>query len=86
MGRVMIRPKPVTITEEIMVSRMQFPTVQDRASLSLAPKNWDTMMLAPMLTPMNSTIIRFRIGPALPTAASALSPTYFPTTMLSTVL
>ena len=43
-------------------------------------------MLAPTLIPINNTIKRFKIGPALPTAASALSPTYFPTTTLSTVL
>ncbi len=44
------------------------------------------MMLAPVATPMNSTSSRFRIGPAVPTAASAVSPMYLPTTMESTVL
>ena len=38
------------------------------------------------MIPTNNTIKRFRIGPALPTAASALSPTKLPTTTLSTVL
>ena len=42
--------------------------------------------LAPTEIPMNSTSIRFRIGPAVPTAASASSPTNRPTMMLSTVL
>ena len=76
----------MTNTEAIKVSTMQFPMVWDRASLSLAPKYWDTFILAPILIPIYSTISRFRIGPALPTAARALSPTYFPTTTLSTVL
>ena len=40
-----------------------------------APKYCDTMMLAPTEIPMNSTSIRFSSGPALPTAARALSPT-----------
>ena len=44
------------------------------------------MMLAPMEIPTNNTRRRFSMGLALPTAAKALSPTYFPTTMLSTVL
>ena len=35
---------------------------------------------------MNSTSSRFRMGPAVPTAARAVSPIYLPTTMESTVL
>jgi hypothetical protein len=41
---------------------------------------------APTEIPTNNMINRFRMGPALPTAASALSPTKRPTMMLSTVL
>ena len=60
--------------------------VPESPSLSLAPMYWDTLMVAPVETPTNKTISRFIIGPALPTAARALSPTYWPTTILSTVL
>ena len=43
-------------------------------------------MPAPVATPTNSASSRFRIGEALPTAASALSPTYMPTMTESAVL
>ena len=43
-------------------------------------------MVAPVDTPINSTSSRFRIGPEVPTAARAASPTYWPTMMESTVL
>ena len=59
----------------IAVSVMQLPMVADNFSRSLAPKYWDTMIPAPTLMPTNRTISRLSIGPALPTAASALSPT-----------
>lgn len=68
----------------IPITVIQFPIVADNSSLFLAPKYWDTMILTPTLIPTKRTISRFMIGPALPTAASALSPTYFPTTTLST--
>ena len=68
------------------VSVMQQPMVLARSSFMPAPKYWETMMLAPTEIPMNSTSIRFSSGPALPTAARALSPTKRPTMMLSTVL
>ena len=65
---------------------MQQPMVLPRSSFMPAPKYCETMMLAPTEIPMNSTSIRFSSGPALPTAARALSPTKRPTIMLSTVL
>ena len=74
------------INDAIAVNTIQVPIVPDNASLFLAPRYWDTIMLAPTEIPTNNTISRFKIGPALPTAASALSPTNLPTTILSTVL
>ena len=65
----------ITSTVAMAVSVIQFPMVTDSFSRSFAPKYWDTMMPAPTLIPTNSTSSRFRIGPALPTAARALSPT-----------
>ena len=79
---------PITMirSDAAPVSVMQQPMALESSSRFWAPKYWETMMLAPTEMPMNRTIIRFRIGPALPTAASALSPTKRPTMMLSTVL
>ena len=76
----------MTMRDEMNVMVMQHPIDFDSESRCLAPKYCDTMMPAPTEIPMNSTKSRFSIGPALPTAARALSPIYFPTTMLSTVL
>ena len=76
----------ILISEDTAVRVMVLPMVFDKLSLSFAPKNWDTMMLVPIDIPIKSTSSRFKIGLALPTAARALSPTYFPTTILSTVL
>ena len=76
----------MTMTEEMMVSVMQLPMVADKRSRSFAPKYWETIIPAPVEIPTKKTSSRFMMGPALPTAASALSPTYFPTTMESTVL
>ncbi len=44
------------------------------------------MIPAPVAIPTKSTSKRFNIGDALPTAASALSPTYLPTIIESAVL
>ena len=63
------------ITEEMAVSVMLHPMEPDSSSLCFAPKYWETMILAPTEMPTNNTSSRFRIGLALPTAASALSPT-----------
>ena len=76
----------ILISEDTAVRVIVLPMVFDKLSLSFAPKNWDTMMLVPIDIPIKSTSSRFKIGLALPTAARALSPTYFPTTILSTVL
>lgn len=72
--------------EEIAVNVIQLPIVPDKSSRCFAPKYWETMMPAPTEIPTNSTRSRFKIGDALPTAASALSPTYLPTITLSAVL
>ena len=79
-------PTIMMMREAMPVRVMQQPMVLERSSRCMAPKYWDTMMLAPTEMPINRTSIRFRIGPALPTAARALSPTKRPTIMLSTVL
>ena len=76
----------MTISDETNVMVMLHPIDLDRDSLCLAPKYCDTMIPAPTDIPMKSTSSRLTIGPALPTAASALSPMYLPTTILSTVL
>ena len=70
----------------ISVSVRQVPTALLSSSFLRAPKYCATRMPAPVEMPMNSSSIRFRIGPAAPTAASALSPTYLPTMIESTVL
>ena len=85
-GRIIMDPNTMRNREAAAVRVMVLPMVRDRFSLSLEPKYWDTMILAPMEIPTNSTRSRFSMGLALPTAARALSPTYLPTTMLSTVL
>ena len=69
-----------------IVSVIQQPIVFDNSILCFAPKYWDTIIPTPTEIPTNNTSSRFRIGPALPTAASALSPTNLPTIILSTVL
>ena len=79
-------PMAVMNAEETTVAVMAVPTESERRFLSFAPKYCETMMLAPTETPMNSTSSRLRIGPLAPIAASAPSPTYWPTTMESTVL
>ena len=68
------------------VSSSVFPTVRLRSCRSWAPKYWALRIPAPVAMPMNRTSSRFRIGPAVPTAASAVSPIYWPTMMESTVL
>ena len=73
-------------TDDTKVMLIQVPIAMERLSLSLAPKACETMIPAPTEIPTKSMRNRFRSGPALPTAASALSPTNFPTIMLSTVL
>ena len=85
-GPVSSGPRTMMAAEAMSVSVMQLPTTLARRSLSCAPKYWDTRMPAPVATPTNSASSRFRIGEALPTAASALSPTYMPTMTESAVL
>ena len=85
-GPAISGPTIMMITDETTVRVKQQPIALESSSLCLAPKNCDTMMLAPTEIPMNMTSIRLSMGPALPTAASALSPTKRPTMMLSTVL
>ena len=74
------------MTEAMAVRVIQLPMVPESSSLSFAPKYWETITLLPTEIPINKTSSRFKIGPALPTAARALSPTYRPTIILSTVL
>ena len=76
----------IRIRDAAPVSTMQLPIARERFSLSRAPKYCATMIPAPTEIPMNSTMSRFRMGPALPTAARALSPTKRPTMTLSAVL
>ena len=74
-----------TLTESVMIA--QLAIVLPSPSLFRAPKNWATMMPAPVAMPTNRAIITIRIGNALPTAARALYPhLLLPTTMVSTVL
>ena len=75
-------PRIIIMMEEIAVSVTQFPIVIESSFLCFAPKYCDTMTPAPTEIPTNRTRSRFKIGLALPTAASALSQTYFPITIL----
>ncbi len=86
MGFVTSGPTAIMKSEDTAVSVMQVPMLPASCSLCLAPKYWDTIMPAPVDIPTNKTNSKLSTGEALPTAASALSPTYFPTTMESTVL
>ena len=70
---VLIVEKPVEVPESVTV--IQVPIVLDNNSLALAPKYWATMIPTPVEIPTKSTNNRFKRGVALPTAASALSPT-----------
>ena len=79
-------PTAMIIKEESTVSVIVFPTVLESRSFCCAPKYWATITVAPMVIPIKRTSRRLRIGPLAPTAAKAVSPTYFPTTMESTVL
>ena len=85
-GLTTIAETTIIIKTAIAVNVIQFPMVTDNSFLCFAPKYWATIILAPILIPTNKTNNKFKIGVALPTAARALSPTYFPTTILSTVL
>ncbi len=73
-GRAVNGPMTIMIREVTAVRVMQFPITSERFSLSLAPKNWETIMPAPTAMPTKRTNRRLRMGPALPTAARALSP------------
>jgi hypothetical protein len=79
-------PTAIMNTEAMAVRVIQTPMERESFSRSFAPKYWATIIPAPVEIPINNTIKRFSIGPALPTAARALSPIYFPTIMESAVL
>ena len=55
-------------------------------SSCLPPKYLATMTLAPMESPMKRFVTRFISAELEPTAASAVSPTNFPTTTMSAAL
>ncbi len=76
----------IIIVETIAVRVIHTPIDRDSFSLSFAPKYCETMILAPVATATKRTSKRCNTGMALPTAARALSPTYFPITIESTVL
>ena len=86
MGREIRGPTTRMISEAMAASEMQLPMARDRPSRSFAPNRWEMMMPAPVEMPTNRASNRLRMGLELPTAARALSPTYLPTTMESTVL
>ena len=69
-----------------IVRVMLLPILRERFSFSFAPKYWLTIIPVPVDMPINITSSRLKTGLDEPTAARALSPTYLPTTMLSTVL
>lgn len=74
-GWVTMGPTIIIKIAQMAQTVTQFPMVLDRSSLALAPKYWETMIPAPVEIPINNTSIKLMIGDALPTAASALSPT-----------
>ena len=74
-GRVTMGPMIMMKTQDAAVRVMQVPMALASSSFCLAPKYWATIMLAPAEMPMNKTRSKFSTGPALPTAARALSPT-----------
>ena len=51
--------------------------------MSLAPKYWETMIVKPIVIPMNNEISRKVMGMDVPTAANAPFPINFPTMILS---
>ena len=85
-GSIISGPTAMMIRLAMNVSVRQVPTLASSSSCLCAPKYCDTRMPAPVEMPMNSSSRRLRIGPLAPTAASALSPTYWPTMIESAVL
>ncbi len=79
-------PATITANETSIVIVTVVPTVLESSWRRLAPKYWAVITPAPVEMPTKSTSSRLIIGPLAPTAAKALSPTYWPTTMESTVL
>ena len=69
-GITIIINSEITAVKIILV-----PMVLDNSSLDFAPKYWDTIIPTPAEIPTKSTRSILKRGVALPTAASALSPT-----------
>ena len=74
-GGVISGPTTIMTTEDKKVAVIVVPTVEERWSLSFAPKYWEVITVAPMEIPIKSTSSRFRIGVLAPIAARAPSPT-----------
>ena len=67
-------------------SAIEVCTALDTFLASPAPKNWEMITVAPEETPTKNPTNRLIRLPVVPTAANAWVPTYWPTTMVSTVL
>ena len=76
-------PAAMMIRLAAKVSVRQVPTLFSSSSCLRAPKYCETRMPAPVEMPMNSSSIRLRIGPLVPTAARAFCPAKLPTIRLS---
>ena len=74
------------MTPPTMASAIEVWTDFEMFSRSFAPKNCETMTVAPEETPTKKPTSRLMTVPVVPTAASACLPTYWPTTTVSTVL
>ena len=67
-------PASIITIPDARVRNMVEPTVRLSFSRSFAPKNWADRMDAPVATPIKRTNSKFMMGPAVPTAARAVSP------------
>ena len=74
-GLVTSGPIIIIAIVAIPAREIQFPILVESPCLSFAPKLWLMTIPAPVAIPTNIARRRLRIGIALPTAESALSPT-----------
>ena len=73
--------RPNTLREMIAVEMVDFISW-----MRPAPNSWDTTTLQPMDSPEATATDKNTMGKEEPTAATASSPTNFPTTAVSTML
>lgn len=79
-------PRPMIIRPRTLREMMAVDTVDFISWMRPAPKSWETTTLQPMDSPAAMATDKNTMGKEEPTAATASSPTNFPTTAVSTML